>query len=170
MIVNKVLNITSDDVENQKDLQILLDWKRTLQNKINELKVRLEVARKEYQTLNSEENKSILIRTSDARNYNIAFLELLNARIKKLRNKNGLGDHIQNLRNFKAVAKEKLSEELYEEIKRLAIERTEKQANRSFEAKAIAISKTFTIFAMRYILTRRQRLAIYCCGHFYAYG
>ena len=54
MIVNKVLNITSDDVENQKDLQILLDWKRTLQNKINELKVRLEVARKEYQTLNSE--------------------------------------------------------------------------------------------------------------------
>ena len=33
MIVNKVLNITSDDVENQKDLQILLDWKRTLQNK-----------------------------------------------------------------------------------------------------------------------------------------
>lgn len=64
--------------------------KRTLQNKINELKVRLEVARKEYQTLNSEENKSILIRTSDARNYNIAFLELLNARIKKLRNKNGL--------------------------------------------------------------------------------
>jgi len=31
-------------VENQKDLQILLDWKRTLQNKINELKVRLEVA------------------------------------------------------------------------------------------------------------------------------
>ena len=42
MIVNKVLNITSDDVENQKDLQILLDWKRTLQNKINELKVRLE--------------------------------------------------------------------------------------------------------------------------------
>ena len=132
MSVNKVLNITSDDVENQKDLQILLDWKRTLQNKINELKVRLEVARKEYQTLNSEENKSILIRTSDARNYNIAFLELLNARIKKLRNKNGLGDHIQNLRNFKAVAKEKLSEELYEEIKRLAIERTEKTSESKF--------------------------------------
>ena len=132
MIVNKVLNITSDDVENQKDLQILLDWKRTLQNKINELKVRLEVARKEYQTLNSEENKSILITTSDARNYNIAFLELLNARIKKLRNKNGLGDHIQNLSNFKAVAKEKLSEELYEEIKRLAIERTEKTSESMF--------------------------------------
>ena len=129
-LMNDFRNVAAD--QKREVGKFLNELKEATQNKINELKVRLEVARKEYQTLNSEENKSILIRTSDARNYNIAFLELLNARIKKLRNKNGLGDHIQNLRNFKAVAKEKLSEELYEEIKRLAIERTEKTSESKF--------------------------------------
>jgi hypothetical protein len=129
IIFNTILNVSSEDVNAENDLKILSEWKNVLTQKNNEIKVRLETARIEYHNDNSEKNKSILIRTSDARNHNVSFINIIDNRIKQIKKQNGQGmsKYIQNLINFKEIAKLILPEDLYEEINLKAKLKTEEK-------------------------------------------
>lgn len=115
---NKILEITSEDVMNQKDLIILNEWKRVLIEKIDGMKTRIKILDAEFKQNSSEENKSNFIRTNDARKHNQSFLDIICKRIKSIKKKNGsgFGRKIKSYINFKNIAKEVLPSELYDEI------------------------------------------------------
>lgn len=131
VIINTTLNITSEEVEKEKDVKILQEWKNTLYFKSKEINARLETVKIDYSKENTEENKSKYIRTSDAKAHNIKFQNIIEDRIRFLKKKNGqnMSKYIQNLVNFKDIAKQLLDQDLYEEINVKAKLKTDENEN-----------------------------------------
>ena len=131
IMINTTLNITSEDVEKEKEIKILQEWKNILYFKSKEINARLETVKINYSKENTEENKSKYIRTSDAKTHNSKFLNIIEDRIRILKKKNGqnMSKYIQNLVNFKDIAKQLLAEDLYEEINVKAKLKTEEIEN-----------------------------------------
>jgi predicted nuclease with TOPRIM domain len=126
---NKLLNITSDDVAIETDINKLLEWRRALHKSVHDLKTRLYALQQEMNINQTEEIKSRFIRSSDARNYNIEFIEIINARIRELRgtiykkdspHKEKAKRYLNYLKEFKKIAKENLSEDIFNELSKKA--------------------------------------------------
>lgn len=131
MLENRILNITSDDVLKENDLDVLISWRRTLLHAINDMKARLHVINREMEEDNSEDLKSKYIRTSDARNHNIAFVDAINLQIREIRGtkinrgavtKFKAKEYIQYLKTFRALVKSVVDEELFESLNKQAKE------------------------------------------------
>lgn len=124
MLDNRILNITSDDVLKEKDLDILIEWRRSLLHAINDMKARLRLINNDMQIENSEELKSKYIRTSDARNHNIAFVDVINLQIREVRgtkmkrepNKHKAKEYIEYLKLFRKLVKNAIDEELFNSL------------------------------------------------------
>ena len=117
MVENKILNITSDDVLKQTDITILLDWRRILLQAAREMKDRLCVLHADLDKNHSEELKSRYIRTSDARSYNLAFVDIINQQIRQIRGtivkkeiptKYKAKEYIKYLKTFRTLVKESI--------------------------------------------------------------
>nr|DAK18085.1 MAG TPA: hypothetical protein [Caudoviricetes sp.] len=129
MIENRILNITSDNVLNEKDIDVLIGWRRTLLQAINEMKDRLYLYKTELETNYSKDLESRYIRTSDARNHNIAFVDVINLQIRDVRgtkikrNANFKAkEYIEYLKTFRKLVKESISEELFKSLDQQAKE------------------------------------------------
>lgn len=125
MLENKILNITSEDVFKETNIDTLLDWRRTLLQSINEMKSRLFILKAELDTDTSEELKSKYIRTSDARKYNLAFVDVINQQIREIRGtklKKNVPDkfrakyYIEYLKTFRNLVKDTIDESLFEAL------------------------------------------------------
>lgn len=125
MVENKILNITSDDVLKQTNITILLDWRRTLLQAAREMKDRLRVLHADLDKNHSEELKSKYIRTSDARSYNLAFVDIINQQIRQIRGtivkkeiptKYKAKEYIKYLKTFRTLVKESIDEELFQSL------------------------------------------------------
>jgi len=125
IIENRILNITSQDVSKETDLSILLSWRTTLREATNSMKMRIYILKGELDEFKDEESKSKVIRTTDARNHAISFIDIINTRIRELRGtinkKNSQqgfssGGYMKYLKAFRTLAKEKIDEPLFQEI------------------------------------------------------
>ena len=125
MLENKILNITSEDVLKETNIDTLLEWRRTLLQSINEMKSRLFILKTELETDTSEELKSKYIRTSDARKYNLAFVDVINQQIRVIRGTNLKRNipskfkakyYIEYLKTFRNLIKSTIDEDLFETI------------------------------------------------------
>lgn len=125
MLENKILNITSEDVFKETNIDTLLDWRRTLLQSINEMKSRLFILKAELDTDTSEELKSKYIRTSDARKYNLAFVDVINQQIREIRGTKLKKDtpskfkaryYIEYLKTFRSLVKNAIDEDLFEAL------------------------------------------------------
>ena len=124
MLENKILNITSEDVLKKTDIDTLLEWRRTLLQSINEMKSRLFLLKAELDKKASEELKSKYIRTSDARNYNLAFVDVINGQIREIRGTNmkrynpkyKAKDYIDYLKTFRNLVKNTIDEDLFQTL------------------------------------------------------
>lgn len=116
---NKVLGITVDDVNNETDLTKLESWRDILDAKNRETRDRLKTRREEYAHNMTEANKAHLIRLSDFRNYNISFVRVIHNRIKVVKKEqNPYGRiFVEELKQFRKIAKEVLDSDIYESIK-----------------------------------------------------
>ena len=133
MVENKILNITSDDVLKETDITILLDWRRTLLQSAREMKDRLRVLKADLDKNRSEELRSRYIRTSDARSYNLAFVDIINQQIRQIRGtiikkdiptKYKAKENIKYLKTFRTLVKESIDEEFFQSLDNLAKERS----------------------------------------------
>lgn len=125
MLENKILNITSEDVLKETNIDTLLEWRRTLLQSINEMKSRLFILKTELETDTSEELKSKYIRTSDARKYNLAFVDVINQQIRVIRGTNLKRNipskfkakyYIEYLKTFRNLVKSTINEDLFETL------------------------------------------------------
>lgn len=121
MLENRILNITSDDVLKERDLDTLIEWRRTLLHAINDMKARLHLIKKEMDEGGTEDLKSKYIRTSDARNHNIAFVDVINLQIRDVRgtkimrgpNRYKAKEYIEYLKTFRKLVKDFINEEQF---------------------------------------------------------
>jgi hypothetical protein len=125
MLENKILNITSEDVLKETNIDTLLEYRRTLLQSINEMKSRLFILKTELETDTSEELKSKYIRTSDARKYNLAFVDVINQQIRVIRgtilkrntpSKFKAKYYIEYLKTFRNLVKSTIDEDLFETL------------------------------------------------------
>lgn len=130
VIENKILGITSEDVLAETDIKVLLEWKRKLKLHLSEMKNRLILYKQDLEGRRDEELYSKFIRTSDARNYGVAFLDILTTRIRELRgtlskpkDKN-FGKYMDYLKAFRKLVKKEISDELFNELDNRAKEIT----------------------------------------------
>ena len=122
MLKNLILDITSEDVAKEKDIDVLVGWRRTLLQAINEMKDRLYLYKTELKENYSKDLESRYIRTSDARNHNIAFVDAINLQIREVRGtkikkeiptKYKAREYIEYLKAFRKQVKESIDEELF---------------------------------------------------------
>lgn len=117
--VNKFLGITSVDVENENDSCKILEWYDSLLEKNRELKARKRIRYKEFLEKKSKISERYYLQISDLINENKAFLSILFKRRSSLKIERTLTHsmHFEELKCFRQIAKQALSEELYEHIK-----------------------------------------------------
>lgn len=130
VIESKILGITSEYVLVETDIKVLMEWKRVLKLNISEMKGRIITYRKVLEDRRDEELYSKFIRTSDAKNYAVAFLDIINTRIRELRgtlNKpksTNFGKYCDYLKAFRKLVKNEISDELFEKLDNRAKEIT----------------------------------------------
>lgn len=125
----RILNISTEEISNQTDIEILKEWRATLLENIKSIKTKIQELEYIYNQNPTKENFVACVRARDARKHNTPYLVLLEQQIKKARDKikkeNGVHgkNFVIGLMCFKDAAKELLSEEIYQQIKEAAQER-----------------------------------------------
>lgn len=127
IIENRLINKTSQDVQNETDIKVLIEWRRDLQDFIMRMKSRLLLMSEEMKNDNSAYLKSKYIRTIDAKKHCCIFLDLVNLRIREIRKnvysirshgteKRQVGKYIDYLKAFRKVVKEEYGEEVFQQL------------------------------------------------------
>lgn len=116
---NKYLGITSIDVENETDSSKILEWHESLLEKNRQLKARKKIRYKEFLETKSKESERSYMQISDLINENKIFLSILFKKRSNLKIERRLTHsmHFEELKCFRQIAKQVLSEELYEHLK-----------------------------------------------------
>lgn len=124
---NKLLDIYIKDIEECNDLTVLYEWENKLIKKTQEMKPRISGKRKELQIAFSQQKRQELLIMEDLYANLKLFSRHVHNRIKRVKSQKRFNRniHLNMLKIFKSIVKERLPEAEYEEIRSEAYRRAE---------------------------------------------